>query len=236
LTPRALGEPDLGFATNLSVIDNLTVPRALTDLATDAALTEFSSPETVKAVAIVLPGGRADSYESAVPSQLTAVRMRPFARRLARAGASRGLAVSMLRYRYRGWNGAEASPTADARWALERIRETHGGIPVVLVGHSMGGRTSLRVADDPSVVGVVALAPWLPGDEPVEHLGGLRALIAHGNLDFVTSPRASRRFARRATSVGADISYKVIHGDSHAMLLRPHRWHSLTTRTALSFL
>ncbi|HEX3900205.1 MAG TPA: alpha/beta fold hydrolase [Mycobacteriales bacterium] len=212
------------------------MPKPSTDQASEPALTAYSSPGTVKAVALVLPGGKADSFEAAVPSQLTAVRMRPFARRLARAGAGRGLAVSMLRYRYRGWNGSEASPAEDARWALEQIRETHGGIPVVLVGHSMGGRTSMRVADDPSVVGVVALAPWLPGDEPVEHLGGVRALIAHGNLDFVTSPRASRRFARRAKSVGADISYKVIHGDSHAMLLRPHRWHSLTTRTALSYL
>jgi dienelactone hydrolase len=218
------------------VIENLTVPKMSTDQASEATLTAYSSPETVKAVALILPGGKADSFEAAVPSQLTAVRMRPFARRLARAGANRGLAVSTLRYRYRGWNGSDASPAEDARWALEQIRERHGGIPVVLVGHSMGGRTSMRVADDPSVVGVVALAPWLPGDEPVEHLGGVRALIAHGNLDFVTSPRASRRFARRAKSVGADISYKVIHGDSHAMLLRPHRWHSLTTRTVLSYL
>jgi alpha-beta hydrolase superfamily lysophospholipase len=218
------------------VIENLTVPKMSTDQASEATLTAYSSPETVKAVALILPGGKADSFEAAVPSQLTAVRMRPFARRIARAGANRGLAVSTLRYRYRGWNGSDASPAEDARWALEQIRERHGGIPVVLVGHSMGGRTSMRVADDPSVVGVVALAPWLPGDEPVEHLGGVRALIAHGNLDFVTSPRASRRFARRAKSVGADISYKVIHGDSHAMLLRPHRWHSLTTRTVLSYL
>ncbi|HWA66697.1 MAG TPA: alpha/beta fold hydrolase [Mycobacteriales bacterium] len=212
------------------------MPKSSTPLDSDAALTAYSTPDTVKAVALVLPGGKADSYDAAVPSQLTAVRMRPFARHLSRAGVGRGLAVSMLRYRYRGWNGVEASPTVDARWALETIRERHGGIPVVLVGHSMGGRTSLRVADDPSVVGVVALAPWLPGDEPVAHLGGVRALIAHGNLDFVTSPRASRRFARRARSVGADINYKVVHGDSHAMLLRPHRWHSLTTRTALSYL
>lgn len=212
------------------------MPEQSTEQASGAALTAYSSPETVKAVALVLPGGKADSFETAAPRQLTAVRMRPFAKRLARAGAARGLAVAMLRYRYRGWNGEEASPAADARWALETIRETHGGIPVVLVGHSMGGRTSLRVADDPSVVGVVALAPWLPADEPVQHLGGVRALIAHGNLDFVTSPRASRRFARRAKAVGADISYHLVHGDNHAMLLRPHRWHSLTTRTAMSYL
>jgi pimeloyl-ACP methyl ester carboxylesterase len=218
------------------MIKNLHVPEAQTQQLTDAALIPYSEPSTTKAVAVVLPGGRADSYETAMPRQLTAVRMRPFARALARAGASRGLAVSMLRYRYRGWNGDEASPAADARWAMEEIRRAHGGIPVVLIGHSMGGRTSLRIADDPSVVGVVALAPWLPLNEPIDHLGGVRGLIVHGNLDFVTSPRASRRFAQRAKKVGADISYQVIHGDSHAMMLRPHRWHSITTRTALSYL
>lgn len=183
-----------------------------------------------------MPGGRADSYEPTDPGQLTASRMRPFAKSLARAGANVGLAVSMLRYRYRGWNGAEASPTVDARWALDDVRRAHGNVPVVLIGHSMGGRTSLRVADDPSVVGVVALAPWVSADDPVDHLAGKRILIAHGNLDFVTSPRASRRFADRAIAAGAAVTYEVIHGDSHAMLVRPVRWHHLTTRAALDFL
>jgi dienelactone hydrolase len=211
------------------VIDNLV-------MASDAELTAYSSPSTAHAVALVLPGGKADSYEPTSPGQLTAVRMRPFARALGRAGADRGLAVSMLRYRVRGWNGNEASPTVDARWALDEVRRAHGDVPVVLVGHSMGGRTSLRVADDPSVVGVVALAPWLSAQDPVEPLAGKRVLIAHGNLDFVTSPRASRSFAGRAAAAGVDIDYQVIRGDSHAMLLRPMRWHHLTTRTALDFL
>ena len=218
------------------MVNNLVVTPAQVQSVSDAALTPYASPQTVRAVALVLPGGKADSYEAASPSQLTAVRMRPFARKLARAGADRGLAVSMLRYRYRGWNGSEASPTADARWALEEIRRQHGGVPIVLVGHSMGGRTSLRVADDPSVVGVVALAPWLTGADPVEHLIGKRLTIAHGNLDFVTSPRASRRFAKRAKAAGARVDYRVVHGDSHAMLLRPGRWHRLTTRSTLEFL
>ena len=124
-------------------------------------LTAYAPPQAVRAFALVLPGGKADSYEPADAGQLAAARMRPFARSLARAGADRGLSVSILRYRYRGWNGTAASPTVDARWALEEVRRAHGEVPVVLVGHSMGGRTSLRVADDPSVVGVVALAPWI---------------------------------------------------------------------------
>lgn len=196
-------------------------------------LTELPLPSPVRAVALVLHGGREHSFDAAHPSQLTAVRMRPFARALQRRGKAAGLAVAALGYRFRGWNGAEESPVADARWALSELRERHGDVPMILVGHSMGGRTSLRVADDDAVAGVVALAPWLPPKEPVSQLAGKRVLIAHGNLDFVTSPRASRHFADRARDAGADITYVTVRGDNHAMLLRPGRWHRLVARAAL---
>lgn len=199
-------------------------------------LVEVSHPDSVNGVALLLPGGKADSYAAAMPSNLAAVRMRPFARVLHRRGAAGGLAVSALGYRYRGWNGEAASPVADARWALDELRARYGAIPVVLVGHSMGGRVALRVADHPAVVGVVALAPWLTSDDPVTPLSGKRALIAHGNLDFVTSPRASRKFATEAQAAGIDLTYRTIHGDSHAMLLRPGAWHRLTARATLDFL
>ena len=76
-----------------------------------------------------------------------------------------GLAVVSLRHCMRGWNGDLRSPVADARWALDQFRERFGDVDVALVGHSMGGRTALAVADDPSVRSVVALAPWIePGD------------------------------------------------------------------------
>jgi alpha-beta hydrolase superfamily lysophospholipase len=197
---------------------------------------DLPSPTSVRAVALVLHGGREHSYDPALPSQLTAVRMRPFARVLQRCGAAAGLAVSSLGYRYRGWNGSEESPVVDARWALDRIRERHGDVPVVLVGHSMGGRTSLRAADDKNVVGVVALAPWVMANDPVRQLVGKRTLIAHGNLDFVTSPRTSRRFAQRAVEAGADVTYRVVRGDSHAMIFRPTKWHRLTARAVLGIL
>ena len=84
----------------------------------------------------------------------------------------------------------------------------------------------------------------LSGDHQWIHVDAERAktespygtTIAHGNLDFVTSPRASRRFAKRAKAAGARVDYRVVHGDSHAMLLRPGRWHRLTTRSTLEFL
>jgi pimeloyl-ACP methyl ester carboxylesterase len=185
------------------------------------------------AVAIVLPGGRADSFELTQSRHLSAVRMRPFARSLHRAGRRAGLTVMLLRYRYRGWNGEEMSPVADVRWALDYAHARHGDVPVVLVGHSMGGRTALRVAGDGSVRGVAALAPWLPNDEPVEQLAGREVLIAHGTLDRVTSPRASQRFAERARGTASRVDYVAVRGDAHAMLLRARLWHRLATRFAL---
>jgi pimeloyl-ACP methyl ester carboxylesterase len=186
-----------------------------------------------RAIAIVLPGGRADSFELTRSRHLSAARMRPFARSLHRAGRDAGLTVMLLRYRYRGWNGVEMSPVADAHWALDNARARYGDVPVVLVGHSMGGRTALRVAGDDSVHGVAALAPWLPDGEPVDQLAGRDVLIAHGVLDRVTSPRASRRYADHARGVVSRVDYVAVRGDGHAMLLRASVWHRLSTRFAL---
>ncbi len=186
-----------------------------------------------KAVVVVLPGGKADSFDLADSRQLAAVRMTPIARALSRLGAGKGLAVWMVRYRYRGWNGEQMSPVADTRWALEEVRRRHGDVPVVLVGHSMGGRTAMRAADDASVRAVVGLAPWLPDGEPVEPLRDRVVLIAHGNMDTVTSPRASRRFARRAASIASQLGFVSVYGDTHAMLFRWRAWHRVTTQFVL---
>jgi alpha-beta hydrolase superfamily lysophospholipase len=190
----------------------------------------------VKAVALVLPGGRVDSLDPTDPRQLAAVRMRPFASALRRHGAAHGLGVGVVRYRYRGWNGDDMSPVADTRWALDEVRRRHGDVDVVLVGHSMGGRTALRVADDASVRGVAALAPWLPREEPVAQLVNRDLLVVHGDLDRITSPRASRRYAERANSVARSVEYVTIHGDTHAMLFRFAAWHRLVTRFTLETL
>ena len=86
----------------------------------------------------------------------------PVRPRAAARGTRQGLAVWAVHYRYRGWNGRQASPLADVGWALAEVRRRHGDVPVVLLGHSMGGRAALRRPGDPSVRAVLALAPWLP--------------------------------------------------------------------------
>jgi len=189
-----------------------------------------------RAVALVLPGGRADSFAPGNPRHLSGRRMLPFARALSRHGAAAGLEVWTLRYRYRGWNGTEASPVADAQWALDEVRGRHGDVPVVLVGHSMGGRAAVRAAGDSGVVGVVALAPWLPDGEPVAQLRDRRLLVAHGDRDTVTSPRWSRRLVERATAVATDAAFVSVTRETHPMLLRWPTWHRLATAASLDFL
>jgi dienelactone hydrolase len=190
----------------------------------------------VVAVAVVLQGGKADSFDPGDPRGLAAVRMRPFAASLHRAGRSHGLAVWTVGYRFRGWNGADRSPVADTRWALDEARRRHGDVPVVLVGHSMGGRTAFRAADDASVRGVCALAPWTESGDPVDQLAGRSVLIAHGSWDVVTSAAASRRYAERAAAVTSPVGRLVVEGDIHAMLFRWRRWHLIATGFTLGTL
>ena len=157
-----------------------------------------------RAVLLVLHGGRADGVERSRPWHLSALRLLPFARSLHRELGQQGVAVWSVRYRYRGWNGSAASPVADARAALDAVRLAHGQVPVVLLGHSMGARTALRVADDPLVCGVTALAPWLPEGEPV-HVRDVVVRLVHGRDDRWTDPGATVRWAGRARPVAADL-------------------------------
>jgi pimeloyl-ACP methyl ester carboxylesterase len=190
----------------------------------------------VRAVALVLHGGKADSFDVSDPNGLAAVRMRPFAGSLHRSGVTCGLAVWTVRYRFRGWNGPDRSPLPDALWALEQVRRQHGDVPVVLVGHSMGGRTAMYAAGDDSVRGVCLLAPWTEAADPVEQLAGRSVLVAHGAWDVVTSAAGSRRYAERAAAVTTPVGRFVVRGDTHAMLFRWRRWHAIATGYTLGTL
>ncbi|WP_199433198.1 alpha/beta hydrolase [Qaidamihabitans albus] len=186
-----------------------------------------------RAVALVLHGGAQFGAGVVRPWGLAYLRMVPLARALYAAGAAHGLEVRLLRNRVRGWNEPALDPVLDARWALGRLRAEHPGLPVVLVGHSMGGRVALRVADDPAVVGVCALAPWTPGDEPVEPVRGRSVLIAHGTQDRVTGPADSYAYAVRAEASAARLARFEVTAEGHAMLRRPPVWSRLVAEFTL---
>lgn len=196
--------------------------------AAKAVLTVAEAAGETRGVALVLHGGQADSYDPVRGSHLSPARMLPFARALKRQGGPHGLAVWTLRNRYRGWNGEDMSPVHDARWALARISHEHPGVPVYLLGHSMGGLTALCVADHPQVDAVVALAPWLEHRTPVEPVAGRRILIVHGANDRWTSPANSLDYARRAAGIAASVDYISLTGAGHFMLRRMALWNSLS--------
>lgn len=186
-----------------------------------------------RAVALVLHGGAQHGLATVRPWGLAYLRMVPLARALVAAGSRRGLEVCLLRNRVRGWNEPTLDPVRDARWALDRVRARRPGLPVVLVGHSMGGRVALRIADDPSVAGACALAPWTPRAEPVDPVTGRSVLLAHGTLDRVTPPEDSHAFAVRAAAVAARLARFEIVSDGHAMLGRPGLWSRLVAEFTL---
>jgi pimeloyl-ACP methyl ester carboxylesterase len=148
-------------------------------------------------------------------------------------GGPAGLAVWVLRYRYRGWNEPDQDPVRDARWALDQARQRHPGAPVALLGHSMGARAALLVAGDPAVTAVCALAPWITPDEPVGQLRDRAVLIAHGDRERMTSPRLSFDYALAARGVSDRVCRFDVLGDGHAMLRRAGDWSWLVCRFVL---
>lgn len=196
------------------------------------ALTTLSPRGEVRAVALIAHGGSERSVRPATPVDPAALRMYPFLLDLHRAGRSRGLVACQLRYRVRGFN--EGDPVDDVEWALEEIGRRHGAVPVCLLGHSMGARAALRAAAAAHVRGVVALAPWLPQDEPVEQLARRTIVIAHGTRDSVTAPASSLAYALRAVDRAERLCRFEVRGARHAMLDRAPAWHALARRAVLA--
>ncbi|WP_155371491.1 alpha/beta hydrolase [Catellatospora vulcania] len=175
-----------------------------------------------RALVILLHGGAADGHGRAHRGRAAYLRMLPFRRAM-----PGDVTVWRLRYRFRGWNGAAADPVRDLAWALDRAHERHPGLPVILVGHSMGGRAALWGAGDPLVTAVCALAPWIEPGDPVRQLAGRTVLIAHGVTDRITDPAASRRYAVAAEKAGAHVTFLSVTGDGHGMVRRARYWHRL---------
>ena len=182
---------------------------------TGARLVPVRTPRDPEGVVIVLHGGASRGERAMVsPTQLSVLRMVPVARRVARAGRSR-LAVHRLLNSHRGWD-SQTTPVMDLAWALDRVAEQHGDVPVALVGHSLGGRAALLGGDARLVRSVVALNPWvLPSDRA--DLAGRQVLVVHGTDDRIALPSRSAELARRLAR-DASVGRVSVPGGRHAML------------------
>jgi pimeloyl-ACP methyl ester carboxylesterase len=180
------------------------------------------APADATSLVLLAHGGEEGSREAAGAWRAAILRMWPFAP-AARSGAP-GAAVGLMRYRYRGWNRADADPVADLRAVLDRLpaRITR----VVLIGHSMGGRAIVAAGNHPLVDGVLALAPWLPDGEPLVQLRG-PVVFAHGTADRITDPAQTAAYAKRLRASGVPVALLSVAGENHTMLQRSPDWNAL---------
>lgn len=200
-------------------------------------LTRIDPADPPRGVILMLHGGKAQSHSPVDGRSLSWRRSRLMQRSIAPAARREGVSTWLLRYRHRGWNDVSSpSPVPDAEWALAEVRRELGEVPVVLLGHSMGARTAVRVADDDSVVGVVALAPWFPGGEPVRTLAGKHLAVGHGRLDRITSYRQARDFVVRAREVARSAEFEDLGEVGHYMLRDAGAWNEFALSRSLRLL
>ncbi|MEO7753361.1 MAG: alpha/beta fold hydrolase [Terracoccus sp.] len=185
-----------------------------------------AAPHDAAVIVLVLHGGAVDGREANRPWSHNTARLLPFAWAL--KGVPGPVAVARLRFRFRGWNGEEASPLPDTRWALAQIRSRYPGRPIALVGHSMGGRVAMHAGDDPDVRLVMGLSPWIERGDPRPG-AGRRTVLVHGDRDVICPLWASRHTVEQMREDGLDATLVRVARSDHAMLLRPRLWTDLVT-------
>lgn len=181
---------------------------------------------------LVLPGGRPKSDAPSHYWQLANLRIALLTQSLRRR-VGPGVDVRRVQYRVRGWNAGRLDALVDARSALDDMVERVGAGPIVVVGHSMGGRVAAHLAAEGRVAGVAALAPWWPDRDGDLIPPGCRLLTMHGTADSWTDPRASKAQTLRAPDRGVDAQWVEFPGAGHFLLRDYSRWHRLTAEFAV---
>jgi pimeloyl-ACP methyl ester carboxylesterase len=188
-------------------------------------LDDYVAPADSQAVLLLLHGGQQRSTEPVKNRHASWWRLAVLARSLRGFARQHEFALSLLQYGQRGWNDPDdPSPVRDARASIEELASRHSGAPIVLIGHSMGGRTACRAADDPRVVGVVGLAPWLPEGEPNAGIAGRHLRILHGTRDSWTSAALSRSYVERSQTIAASATWASLPDGGHFMLRQSSAW------------
>lgn len=215
------------------------MPDPFAGLGAGPTLERRDADGTPRGVLLMLHGGTKQSVEPVGVRSGSLWRTRVMRDAVAPRLLAAGYSVWLVRFGKRGWNAdvdGGPSPVHDARWALDRVRESHADAPVVLLGHSMGGRTASQVADDANVTGVVALAPWFETGDPVAPLDGKALVAGHGRRDRITSARATRAYVERATRNAASAEFVPLGLAGHYMLYRPGMWNRFALEHSLAVL
>jgi predicted esterase len=203
----------------------------------EPTLTRLDVPGRPRALVLMLHGGKERSLQAVDARSASWRRAAAMQRSITPRLREAGVGTWLLRYRERGWNDhAAPSPVPDARRALDTVRRELGALPVVLLGHSMGARAAVHVADDDLVAGVGGRAPGLRAGEPVDALRGRRLAVGHGRRDRITSFRTSAAFVERARGVAVDVEFHDMGPVGHYMLRRAGEWNDFAVTRALTIL
>lgn len=181
------------------------------------------------ALVLVLPGGTDVSDDAFRRHSPSALRMYPFTVSIAARFGCR-VRVRQVAYELYGWND-DAAPLPPARAALDEIAADRPGVPILLIGHSMGGRVAAHLAADTRVRGVLALAPWWQHADWRHIHDDVRVVALHGTADTRTFASRTETGIAELRARGVDATYVPVADGGHAMLDHIVDWH----RAALDF-